>query len=200
MKTLRQVPLAPLVWTIAAAVAAANHPEIDDPVPPGARGSVLTMAGEVRTIQGLSSEVAGRVDSLSAALKDLGATTTDTEIRIAMSADIMFDFDRADIRKEAGPSLAKVATVLKAHPGSRVTIEGHTDSIGNEAHNQPLSERRAASVRRWLERPGGVTSVTFSTRGFGATRPIAPNRKADGSDDPAARQKNRRVEIVVTTR
>ena len=89
---------------------------IDDPVPPDAKGLVLSMSGEVRTIQGLELQVVGRAEPLAAALSDLGARTTETEIRIVMSADVLFDFDKADVKKEATPSLEKVVTVLKSYP------------------------------------------------------------------------------------
>jgi outer membrane protein OmpA-like peptidoglycan-associated protein len=169
----------------------------DDPVPSDAKGAVLSMSGQVWTIQGLTSQVAGQREPLAAALTDLGATTTDTEIRIAMSADVLFDFDKADVKKEATPSLEKVVTVLKSYPRSEVTIEGHTDAKGLEPYNQKLSERRATSVRQWLVVKGGLGSMHFLTSGYGAKKPVAPNLRPDGSDNPEGRQKNRRVEIVV---
>ena len=114
-----------------------------------------------------------------------------------MSADVLFDFDKADIKKEAAPSLEKVAALLGEHPRAEVSIEGHTDGKGGPDYNQKLSERRASSVSRWLKGRKGLGGVRFTIRGFGATKPVAPNRKPDGSDDPEGRQKNRRVEIVV---
>lgn len=170
---------------------------IDDPVPPDAKGLVLSMSGEVRTIQGLASQFAGRIEPLAAALSDLGAKTTDTEIHIALSADVLFDFDKADLKNEAAASLEKVVTVLRSYPRSEVTIEGHTDAKGLEPYNEKLSIRRAASVRQWLVVKGGLGDLHFVTNGYGARKPVAPNRKPDGSDDPEGRQKNRRVEIVV---
>jgi outer membrane protein OmpA-like peptidoglycan-associated protein len=68
---------------------------------------------------------------------------------------------------------------------------------GGDAYNQKLSERRAASVKQWLTEKEGLDTVKLSTQGFGAKRPVAPNIKPDGSDDPEGRQKNRRVEIVL---
>ena len=76
-------------------------------------------------------------------------------------------------------------------------IEGHTDSKGNDAYNQKLSERRAASVKTWFTDKEGLGKVQFATQGFGAKKPVASNTKPDGSDDPEGRQKNRRVEIVI---
>jgi outer membrane protein OmpA-like peptidoglycan-associated protein len=170
---------------------------IDDPVPPDAKGLVLSMSGEVRTLQGLGSQLAGRTEPLAAALLDLGARTSETEIHIALSADVLFDFDKAVVKKEAAASLEKVVTVLKSYPRSEVTIEGHTDAKGLEPYNLKLSERRATAVRQWLVGTGGLGEMHLRTSGYGATKPVAPNRKPDGSDNPEGRQKNRRVEIVV---
>ena len=138
-----------------------------------------------------------RIQDLGGRVQDLNISETATEIRIEMSADVLFDFDKADIKSEARPSLGKVAAVLAGHPRARVSIEGHTDGKGLADYNQKLSERRASSVAYWLEARTELKALGFAPRGFGATKPVAPNTKPDGSDDPAGRQKNRRVEIVV---
>ena len=75
-----------------------------------------------------------------------------------------------------------------------MTIEGHTDAIGSDADNQALSERRAAAVRTALEAELG-SGYQYTSVGFGETKPVAPNTKPDGSDDPDGRALNRRVEI-----
>ena len=182
--------------TALATAAAAQH-ALTDPIPPGARGDVRTISGDVREIVGLASAVSGRIDPLTAALKDLGARTTDTEIRIEMSADVLFDFDKADLKREAEPSLEKVVTVLRSHPASSVTVEGHTDGKGTAAYNEQLSRRRAAAVVSWLEARATDRKTRLTVRALGASKPVAPNTKPDGSDDPEGRQRNRRVEIVV---
>jgi len=176
----------------------------DAPVPPDAKGEVLSLTGEilpltaeVLEIRGIASGLAAQVDPLQAALRDLGATVKDKEIKISLSADVLFDFDKADLRPEAGPALAKVAAVLKAHPKAATLIEGHTDGKGTDKYNQPLSERRAQAVQRWLTANGIAAKMT--TRGWGKTKPVAPNTKPNGADDPEGRQKNRRVEITVRT-
>jgi outer membrane protein OmpA-like peptidoglycan-associated protein len=138
-----------------------------------------------------------RIVDLGGRVQDLNIKETDTEIRIEMAADVLFDFDKADIKMEAKPSLEKVAAVLAGYPRSHVSIEGHTDGKGMADYNQKLSQRRAASVEHWLKGKKELEGVRFSTRGYGATKPVAPNTKPDGSDDPEGRQKNRRVEIVV---
>ena len=115
-----------------------------------------------------------------------------------LSADLLFDFDKADIKPAAEPELQKVATILKSYPKAQVAIEGHTDGKGNDAYNQTLSEKRATTVADWLIKNGGVNGANLRTRGWGKTKPVAPNTEPDGSDNPDGRAKNRRVEITVT--
>jgi len=141
-----------------------------------------------------------KVQDLGGKVQDLNIKETETEIRIEMAADVLFDFDKADIKKEARPALEKVAAVLAEHSRAQVSIEGHTDGKGSADYNQKLSERRAASVAQWLKGKAELKKVRFTTKGYGATKPVAPNTKPDGSDDPEGRQKNRRVEIVVKKR
>lgn len=185
--------------------------QADDPIPLDARGATFTLHasvlqlqpktlqlhGQVLELRGIASGLSGRVDPLKAALKDLGATVKEREIKINLSADVLFDFDKADLRPEATPELDKVAAVLKAYPKASALIEGHTDAKGNDNYNQKLSERRAESVGRWLAENGVVTRM--ATRGYGKTKPVAANAKPNGADDPEGRQKNRRVEITVNT-
>jgi photosystem I P700 chlorophyll a apoprotein A2 len=185
----------PLLAALCAYPAHAEKYKIDDPIPPGATGSVLPLHGKVTDLKGVSSAVAGKVDALGAALKDLQAHTTDTEIQIELASDVLFDFDKSDLRPVAIPSLLKVVTVMQSYPTYVCTIGGHTDGKGGKEYNQKLSERRANSVKTWLA--GNGVSNQMNTRGFGDTRPVAPNRKPDGSDDPEGRQKNRRVEITL---
>ena len=181
-----------------AAPALAKEYSFEDPIPPDAKGVVLPISGKVLEIKGMVSGVAGKTEALQAALKDLGAQVTAQEIRIELAADVLFDFDKASLRPEAKPSLDKVLEVLKSYPKASAKIEGHTDGKGDAAYNQKLSERRAESVRSWLA--GNGASLNMSTRGWGKKKPIAPNAKPDGKDDPEGRKKNRRVEIAVRTR
>jgi len=155
------------------------------------------------TIEGLGGAAAGGIAAagealgLEGALKELNAAVTATEIKIDLAADVLFDFDKAELKKEAEPSLQNLATVLNANPGAKVAIEGHTDGKGADAYNQALSEQRAASVKQWLVANAKVDAANIATRGWGKTKPVAHNAKPDGSDDPEGRAKNRRVEIVV---
>lgn len=140
------------------------------------------------------------VEDLAGAVRQLAITETETEIRIELSGDVLFDFDRADIKPEAEPMLAEVAELLKQHPGQSVLIEGHTDSIGSADYNLRLSRQRAESVKDWLVNTGGVDGRRLQTRGFGMANPVAPNTHPDGSDNPEGRQQNRRVEIKMQKR
>lgn len=113
---------------------------------------------------------------------------------------INFDFDKYNIKKEFEPILNEAADILKKRPDIvEVIIEGHTDSIGTEAYNQKLSEKRAESVKKYLVSKG-VPAAQLKTVGFGESRPIAPNKKPDGKDNPEGRAMNRRVEFEVIQR
>lgn len=138
-----------------------------------------------------------RVDDLGGKVQDLQVKETGQEIRIELAADVLFDFDKADLRPAAQKTLHQAAGIVQDKAKGAVRIEGHTDSKGNDAYNQTLSERRAASVKTWFIDKEGLGSVQFTTRGFGAKKPVASNTKPDGSDDPDGRQKNRRVEIIL---
>ena len=138
-----------------------------------------------------------RVDDLGGKVQDLKVKETGQEIRIELAADVLFDFDKADLRPAAQNTLHQAAGIIQNKAKGAVRIEGHTDSKGNDAYNQKLSERRAASVKTWFIDKEGLGNVQFTTQGFGAKKPVASNTKPDGSDDPDGRQKNRRVEIVL---
>jgi outer membrane protein OmpA-like peptidoglycan-associated protein len=158
----------------------------------GAPGKVLDIVPKVLDIVGISAGIEGT-------LADLGAKVTEQEIKIALSGDILFDFDKDTLRADAVPTLEKVAEVLRQYPVAPVLIEGHTDSKGKETYNQNLSERRAESVKNWLVENAGADGGRIETKGWGETRPAVANEKPDGSDDPDGRQQNRRVEITIRT-
>jgi outer membrane protein OmpA-like peptidoglycan-associated protein len=140
---------------------------------------------------------AGRTLGLETALEALNAEVTPTAITIDLAADVLFDFDKASIKKEAEPSLQNLATVLKANPGAIVAIEGHTDAVGADAYNQTLSEQRAAAVKLWLVSNAQVSGAGISTRGWGESKPLTPNTGPGGADSPEGRARNRRVQVVV---
>lgn len=193
-----------LGWIFAAAGAGAAGPAgaktygVDEPIPPGATGKVLPFQGKVTQIQGLGLGVSGTSQQLGAALKDLGARATETEVDISLPGDVLFDFDKASLRPEAAPVLQRVVVVVQGYPTYALSIGGHTDSKGGRAYNQGLSERRARTVQAWLVAHGVANAATI--QGFGGDRPVAPNTHPDGTDDPVGRQKNRRVEITLLKR
>ena len=109
---------------------------------------------------------------------------------------INFDFNKATIKPAFTPVLDEAARLLQDNPAVRVSIEGHTDSIGTVAYNQRLSERRANAVKSYLV-SRGVAADRLETVGYGKSQPIAPNTTPDGRDNPEGRAMNRRVELKI---
>ena len=105
-------------------------------------------------------------------------------------SDVLFDTGQYPLRPAAREKLARVSGIVLAHPGLRLEVEGHTDSVGSDEFNQQLSEKRAATVRDFLVQQG-ISINSVSARGFGKTVPVASN------DTAAGRQLNRRVEMIV---
>ena len=107
-----------------------------------------------------------------------------------MLRGVNFDFDKWEIRPDAAIILDEVVSLLSGRPDVEVRVEGHTDATGPEAYNQGLSERRAASVRKYLVE-GGIAASRLTSAGLGESRPIATNDTREG------RALNRRVELQV---
>lgn len=141
--------------------------------------------------------VSGKTLDLQQAMKDLNAQVSNTEIKVNLAADVLFDFDKAEIKTQAIPVLNKVSTVLNSYPNAQIKIAGHTDGKGNDAYNNDLSKRRAQAIANWLSANAGINSKQMLVSGFGKTKPVAPNTNPNGSDNPAGRAKNRRVEITI---
>ena len=110
---------------------------------------------------------------------------------IVNMSDVLFDTGKSSLRPLAREKLAKVAGSVSGHPGLRLDVEGHTDSVGGDAYNQQLSEDRGSAVRDYLTEQGMVAG-SVTSRGFGKTQPVASNETAAG------RQQNRRVELVIS--
>lgn len=183
-----------LAWGIAISLVLGVSPATAQPPK-----STTGIGGTVRDLIFTVRDLGFTVQDLGGNVQDLQVKETATEVRLQLAADVLFDFDKADILPRAQTALKQVADVIreKAKGKAAVTIEGHTDAKGSDVYNQRLSERRAEAVKSWLVTREGLKDVAFSTRGLGATKPVAPNKKPDGRDDPEGRQKNRRVEIVV---
>lgn len=102
---------------------------------------------------------------------------------------INFDTNKWDIKPDAQPTIAEIAKLLKSQPALKLSVNGHTDNVGNAAANKTLSENRAKSVMTAIVAQG-INATRLSAKGFGQESPIADNRSEEG------RGKNRRVELV----
>ena len=159
-----------------------------------------TAGGAAGTTQA-SNQAKGNVQDLEGGVADLKAAGADiketaSEIKISLQGEILFDFDKSTLRPAAEPTLTQIAGLIKKTTKPKVLIEGYTDSKGSSSYNMKLSDRRAASVKTWLT-THGIAAAAVRTQGLGATKPVAPNKKSNGEDDPEGRQKNRRVEITI---
>ena len=130
-------------------------------------------------------------------LEELDAVDEGDNIKVVLAGDVLFDFDKADVRADAVQTLVKLAYVLR-QKAEDVTVIGHTDSVGKDDYNKKLSDRRAISVIAWLNQNQKIPAQLMKAKGVGATQPVAHNINPDGSDNPAGRAKNRRVEITFT--
>jgi outer membrane protein OmpA-like peptidoglycan-associated protein len=124
------------------------------------------------------------------AMRDYGFRQTARGATLNLQEDVLFKTDSAVLRPGALDKLRPLADYLRAERGVRVAIDGYTDSRGTDAHNQALSERRAASVRAALDEMG-VVRARFAVQGHGERDPVATNATADGM------RLNRRVEVTL---
>jgi len=188
-----------------------------------AASDAVAQTGPTRDIGGKAIDLATTTADITASARDVSATTLDLKgtaldvvapvqdmiavsqaqktVKTELPADVLFDFDKSDIRPDAAIALGAAADLLRKGMSGPVKIDGHTDSKGTPAYNQKLSQDRANSVKAWLIKNAKLpTTLTYTLTGYGATPPKVPNAKPDGSDDPAGRQINRRVEITFTTK
>lgn len=127
------------------------------------------------------------------AMRGYGFRQTQRGATMTLAEEVLFATDSAVLRPGAIAKLEPLADYLRATPGVRVAIDGHTDSRGTDAHNNALSLRRADAVRAAFDQMG-VTRARFSTQGFGERQPVATNATAEGM------RRNRRVEITLLGR
>ena len=113
-----------------------------------------------------------------------------TPKRIELSADAHFDFDSAKLKPEGERKIDEIVEPLRDAAEVRIVVEGYTDSIGSDAYNQRLSQRRADAVRDYMV-SRGIATERIETRGHGEADPVATNATPEG------RARNRRV--VITT-
>ena len=148
----------------------------DDPT----GGSIWTANRATSKIEGCGLTAASAQEAMSDDLEKSGRTRV---------YGILFDTDSATIKPESKATLDDITAVMKAHADWTLVVEGHTDSTGGDAHNQQLSEQRAASVKSYLVN-AGIPEARLKPQGFGATKPVAPN------DTELGRAQNRRVELA----
>jgi outer membrane protein OmpA-like peptidoglycan-associated protein len=162
-------------------------------------GTTSLTSGPVSLTSGTTSLTSGRPVRLVYPGQALAVQESPRELRILLAADVLFDFDKADIRPDAVPTLRQAAAKIKAAKSrSIILVEGFTDAKGAAALNLRLSQQRADAVDTWLIQNAGLSVSALTPKGYGAARPVAANQKPNGQDNPAGRQLNRRVEIVVT--
>ncbi len=111
-------------------------------------------------------------------------------ILVTFATGLLFGFDSATVRPEAQTNLRNLADNLDKYPDSDLLIVGHTDSVGSDAYNQTLSQRRAAAVAGFLT-ARGVAGTRLQAEGKGESEPLVSNA------DEAGRQQNRRVEVAI---
>ena len=144
---------------------------------------------EAQQAQREAQQATTHASRLEQELATLKAQQTDRGLVVTLS-DVLFEFNRADLKPGAMRTLYPLVTFLKENPTRTVSIEGHTDSIGSQSYNLELSERRANAVRDFLMAQG-VEARRINTVGYGKAYPVASN------DTEAGRQQNRRVEVVM---
>jgi outer membrane protein OmpA-like peptidoglycan-associated protein len=129
------------------------------------------------------------IDQLLREVSELKGKQTERGIVLTIG-DVLFAFGKADLSDRAMRSIDKLAAYLNKYPGRSILVEGHTDSVGSDAYNLALSERRAEAVTAALVGKG-VVAERIVIRGYGKKYPVASNKSDEG------RQQNRRVEVVI---
>jgi outer membrane protein OmpA-like peptidoglycan-associated protein len=126
---------------------------------------------------------------VQAELDAMKATPTPRGMVLTLG-DVLFDTGRSQLKPGAGRKIDQLARFLNEHPGRRVQVDGFTDSVGSDAYNEELSQRRADSVKEALLEQG-IDPSRISSEGYGKAYPVAGNSESGG------RQLNRRVEVVI---
>jgi outer membrane protein OmpA-like peptidoglycan-associated protein len=132
----------------------------------------------------------GRIQELEKQLAEFKARQTERGLELTLS-DVLFEFDKAELKSGALRGLAPLITFVKENPERKITLEGHTDSVGSDSYNLKLSQQRAEAVQDFLVK-SGVASANVTARGLGENYPVATN------DTAAGRLQNRRVQIIIS--
>jgi outer membrane protein OmpA-like peptidoglycan-associated protein len=147
-----------------------------------------TAEQESMRIAQVAQQTQAQLDAANRQIEDMKAQKTDRGMVVTLG-DVLFDTGSATLKPGADRSLQQVAAYLSGNVKAKVMIEGHTDSVGDDAFNQRLSEQRAQSVASRLSFMG-VDASRVAASGLGEAYPVT------GNDTPAGRQQNRRVEII----
>lgn len=131
-----------------------------------------------------------QIRKLQDSLKDLNTKQTERGTLVTFG-DVLFDFNKAELKSSAYPNITQLARFLQENPERKVIVEGYTDSVGSASYNQSLSERRANAVRMALVR-AGVDPARIVAQGYGKEYPVADNATDSG------RAQNRRVEVTIS--
>jgi outer membrane protein OmpA-like peptidoglycan-associated protein len=167
---------------------------------PGPAGIMVGSTGGNASVAVLTPQAAlafARGQSITALRQDLGAVRTPEGTAVSLSGDVLFDFDQDRLRTDALQSLAELSVLITRTRPRELRIVGYTDSVGSPQYNLDLSGRRARNVERWLLSEGQVRVAALDVGGQGAADPVASNTLPDGHDNPAGRQQNRRVEVLL---
>lgn len=148
-----------------------------------ARSDASMARAETLSAEQQAAELQAQINLLNAKVTERGWVVT--------LGDVLFDTGKANLKSSTSQHLTDLAQFLGKYPGRGALIEGHTDNVGNDDYNQGLSQRRADSVRNYLQNHG-IASSRLSSSGKGETLPIA------GNDSASGRQQNRRVEVIIT--
>ena len=130
--------------------------------------------------------------------RGIDAREAEEGVVIYLPTVYLFAFNSATVEADASKHLREIAELLNAQflTGRRIIVEGHADGIGAEAYNRTLSDKRAEAVIGELA-AAGVQRTRLTKRAFGKERPLEPNKRPDGSDNPDGRARNRRVALIV---
>ncbi|MDM3888435.1 OmpA family protein [Pseudomonas sp. BCRC 81390] len=154
--------------------------------------ALRTAEGELKnaSAQRAQAKLDARDAQIAKLQESLNAKQTDRGTLVTFG-DVLFDFNKAELKSNAYPNITKLAQFLQENPERKVIVEGYTDSVGSANYNQTLSERRANSVRMALVR-AGVDPARIVSQGYGKEYPVADNSSNSG------RAQNRRVEVTIS--
>lgn len=144
---------------------------------------------KVRVLPGAVITQDGTKDGLNNVKNEGKVADVEYSNKVTLSSDLLFPTNSSYLTEEAKVELDKLVKQLKKESTTKVRVDGYTDATGTEQYNVWLSEKRAVSVKNYLE-AGGIAASRISTKGFGPANPVGNNKTPEG------RQKNRRVEVL----